>query len=290
MTRSCPLVLGLAAAVLLLLPAPSRGEAPSAEEIQQLVRQLGDDDYEVRARASERLFDIGMVALPAVHQATAHDDAEIRRRAWRIIADWAAIGSLPALTLQLEPGNPLDSRIQAIDALGRLGPEAKPAMPALTRTLNDKSEFLRRLARDAIARIDPQPAIKVEVSEACCPVTVGDETYYDIQVTNDGTAPATNLRLLARMPRQLAVTQTQAPAHGETKGQRVSFDPITLEPQTSMRYRLHVKAQSAGQARLRIELTMNELPEPVRRDEKTTVQALGDVQAPVPEPPLNRPE
>src|SRR5262245_36869004 len=68
---------------------PLRGgndkKGPDAERVAQLIRQLGDDDFRKREAASKQLTAIGEPALPALKTAASDADAEIRRRAKRII-------------------------------------------------------------------------------------------------------------------------------------------------------------------------------------------------------------
>jgi uncharacterized repeat protein (TIGR01451 family) len=261
--------------MVLALCGPARAEHEPAllPPIDRLIEQLGDDSFEVRNEADQRLQAMGIAALPAVYQATANDDPEVRRRAWHLIDAWAAGGAIPALLIQLEQAQSPEFRLQALDALGRLGPRALEAVPTLTRVLNDPCEVVRHMARDTLGKIQPMPAVRVEISDAANPLEVGDETIYDIQVTNDGTAAATDLRLLAHMPRQMTVTQIQAPANNDMQGRRIAFEPVCLDPQTSIRYRLHVKAITSGSARLRVELTMNEAPGPIQAQGNTTIAA-----------------
>jgi HEAT repeat protein len=49
--------------------------------IQGLIRQMGDDSFEVRQKASAELAAVGPVALPLLKQATKDSDVEIARRA-----------------------------------------------------------------------------------------------------------------------------------------------------------------------------------------------------------------
>jgi HEAT repeat protein len=61
-----------------------RGRVPeevSAEKLAAMVRQLGDDDFDVREKASAGLRALGVRALPALRRAAASEDAEVRRRA-----------------------------------------------------------------------------------------------------------------------------------------------------------------------------------------------------------------
>ena len=69
-----------------LAAAAARADEPAAPPaadaaVEQLVAQLGDNDYRVRDEASRELKAAGARALPALRKALAHPDAEIRRRA-----------------------------------------------------------------------------------------------------------------------------------------------------------------------------------------------------------------
>jgi uncharacterized repeat protein (TIGR01451 family) len=290
MTRLCPVFLGVGVVCLLAGTVSGQNESkpiasaagPITEAQRKLVEQLGDDKFEVRAEAEHRLVDMGVAALPAVVGATGNEDPEIHRRAWHIVDRWAEKGEMPAILALLQQQISPEFRLRAIDRLAQLGPEAKSSVPALSVLLQDDSEFIRRMARDALAKIQPMPAVRVEISDSCDPIAVGDEAVYDIQVTNDGTATATDLRVVALLPRQLTVTQVQAPASNEIKGQRIRFEPIALDPQTSLRYRVHAKALRPGDVRLRVQLTMNEMATPVRAEEGTTISAPPEPSKPMP--------
>src|SRR5262245_45324084 len=51
------------------------------EQLAALVKQLGDDDFAVREKASDRLRALGTRALPALRRALQDADQEVRRRA-----------------------------------------------------------------------------------------------------------------------------------------------------------------------------------------------------------------
>ncbi len=61
------------------------GEAVGEERLRQLVRQLGDADYERREEAEQQLVQTGTAALASLRAALENDDPEIRRRARRIL-------------------------------------------------------------------------------------------------------------------------------------------------------------------------------------------------------------
>jgi HEAT repeat protein len=76
---------------------------------------------------------------------------------WRIDKHPAAVPTLIAGLNEKEPGRRLD----AIEALGRIGPEAKEAVPALAEALNDEKDYVGQAAAEALGRIgvDAVPAL-----------------------------------------------------------------------------------------------------------------------------------
>ena len=93
----------LLASVALLLGPISRGEAPrpTAIDVEQLIRQLGSDKFEEREAASKALERIGEPAFPALRKAAGRDDAEVRRRARRVMeATYARLAARDTEALQ----------------------------------------------------------------------------------------------------------------------------------------------------------------------------------------------
>ncbi len=71
-----------ASATLAVAPPPRPLGSP---EVQRLIEQLGDRDYRARERAEKQLTAEGMPALPLLRKALGHHDAEVRRRALRLV-------------------------------------------------------------------------------------------------------------------------------------------------------------------------------------------------------------
>jgi hypothetical protein len=61
-------------------PSPAT-DAKGVEKIKELIKQLGDDSYAVREKASAALVALGQPALPLLREATKDSDLEIVRRA-----------------------------------------------------------------------------------------------------------------------------------------------------------------------------------------------------------------
>lgn len=69
---------------------PVPGPPVEAKTVAELVRQLGDDSFQVREQATARLLAIGQGHRDLVRQATRSDDPEIKQRAQQVLAAWDA--------------------------------------------------------------------------------------------------------------------------------------------------------------------------------------------------------
>jgi hypothetical protein len=68
-----------------LLPAAAPPAGPSAAEIDRLVKQLGDEEFDRREAASQRLSRIGEPALTHLRRAERDPDLEVRKRAATLV-------------------------------------------------------------------------------------------------------------------------------------------------------------------------------------------------------------
>src|SRR5690348_2326917 len=86
----------LALLVTLAVAAPVRAAPATAPaEVPSLIAELGHCDYQVRNDASARLRKIGKPALPALRQAAAGPDPEVRQRCVRLIRRIENPGLIP---------------------------------------------------------------------------------------------------------------------------------------------------------------------------------------------------
>ena len=72
------------------------------------------------------------------------------------VAALNAIGdaAVPALTIALT-NDPRNACVSAVDVLGRIGPAAKEAVPALILTLNDSDVGVRSYTAHTLSKIGP---------------------------------------------------------------------------------------------------------------------------------------
>jgi HEAT repeat protein len=137
--------------------------------VPALIEALGTDEPATRVKAARTLGCLGDVAAaPALTAALKDDDPDVRLAAakglWSVTK--AADAVVPALVALLEvegaDGQDSDRRRRflqtVIEALGRIGPPAKAAVPALAAVAKDTNRHIRESAAVALRQIRPAVA------------------------------------------------------------------------------------------------------------------------------------
>lgn len=162
MTRSPPMQTTIACRALLagltLLGGCGGGGEPDPDVQQEVTRLLGDSEDD-RWLALSNLQDLGPDGADAVDVLTKllvsekDDDmaAEIAKTLGRIGP--AAAPAVPALTTLLGR-KAMWPRYAAVEALGRVGPAAAPALPAVLKLTKDPDGEVAAAAREAARRLN----------------------------------------------------------------------------------------------------------------------------------------
>lgn len=139
------------------------GPSPTPEQIERLrvdIRERSERQMPIAAALAmplpirapgikETIVDalgrIGRPAIPSLIESLADPQAPTRIEAAQALARIGppAADAVPALTTALADGDP-DVRLAAARALGQIGPAAAPAIPALLETLRKANEEQRR--------------------------------------------------------------------------------------------------------------------------------------------------
>ena len=102
----------------------------------------------------------------------------------------------------------------------------------------------------------------------------GEETSYEVRVTNTGSLVANGIQLTFTLPPELRLKSAVGPGNetGRTEVNRITF-PLRdgLIPGGSLQYTIIVEAVRAGDARFKVEMKSNLGPEAVTEEEPTTV-------------------
>jgi HEAT repeat protein len=127
-------------------------EAKSAMPV--LIETLDDRDMDIRIQAVRALVRIDPTAkevVPALEKLLHDSERDVRLEA----LDALGRCGKPAVAPLLESLKDLDSNIlvHAAESLGRIGPEAKEALPALSLLLKDDVEEVRNVAAAALKKI-----------------------------------------------------------------------------------------------------------------------------------------
>jgi uncharacterized repeat protein (TIGR01451 family) len=171
--------------------------------------------------------------------------------------------------------------------LGDLEPGAQRTVELVLRAQVEGLFCVRATARadlDATAQAEActqfigVSALHIDVTDRDDPIAVGTRTSYVILVRNQGSAAVTNLRVKVFIPAGLQLLDVKGPTPfqaGEktAQGQWVATAALErLEPTTSQSYEVFVEAKRAGEARVQVEVSADQLERgPVLEQESTTV-------------------
>lgn len=116
------------------------------------------------------------------------------------------------------------------------------------------------------------PAISIEVIDDPDPIAIGGTTNYNIVITNQGTAPATNVRITGELEAQMEYVTSKGVTNGTLENSSLlRFDPLaSLAPKAKAMYTVTVKAKDAGDVRFKTTLTSDQLTRPVEELESST--------------------
>jgi HEAT repeat protein len=147
------------------------GSEAARARVRELIKQLGDDSFDVREKASDGLAAIGRAALPALSEALKDRDAEIARRAAdciRLIENDAGPVLATAALRRLSALKPAGATAVLLDylpnadsegvadevrvALAALAVREGKSDPALVKALGDEGVLRRGVAAEALCR------------------------------------------------------------------------------------------------------------------------------------------
>lgn len=206
------------------------------EKVQALVRQLGDDAYEVREHASNELAALGALAKPLLEQALRDADPEVVYRARdclqrikgekgsnapvhaaasRLLATRRPAGAAEAL-LSFLPSADEGVAEEIRTSLTALAVRDGKPEPVLVAALADREPVKRAAAAEAVCRAnvveqmpavrkllhDPEPAVRVPV--ALCLLARKEADALPVLIALLGEAPATQAWKVEEALRQLA--------------------------------------------------------------------------------------
>jgi uncharacterized repeat protein (TIGR01451 family) len=119
--------------------------------------------------------------------------------------------------------------------------------------------------------VEGVPAVGFEVVNLDNPAEVGKEVTYEIRVVNQGTRPLTNVRLGAALSDGLIVVGVTGPTKHTQSGQTLAFEAIPrLAVKADVVVRVKAKGTVAADLRCKVQLSCDQLKQPVFKEESTT--------------------
>ena len=113
-------------------------------------------------------------------------------------------------------------------------------------------------------------AIHMEVIDLEDPIEVGSRTTYLITVTNQGSAPDTNIRIVCVLEDKIQYVSSAGATVGSIMGNTVSFAPLhSLAPKARATWRVVVRGVRPGDVRFRVTMSSDQLARPVEQTEAT---------------------
>lgn len=115
------------------------------------------------------------------------------------------------------------------------------------------------------------PALLLEVTDLMDPIEVGSQTEYEIVITNQGTATATNVKIVATLENNQQFIEALG---GKARADRnvITFDSIpSIAPKSRVTLRMTVACVEPGDTRFKISMTADQLDRPVEETESTHI-------------------
>ncbi|MHC4113740.1 MAG: hypothetical protein ACYSSL_00215 [Planctomycetota bacterium] len=115
------------------------------------------------------------------------------------------------------------------------------------------------------------PAILLEVVDVSDPVEIGQNETYVITVTNQGSAPDTNIQITCALEDNMEYVSSSGRTTASIMGNELTFAPlVSLAPKTRAIWRVNIKATDAGDMRFKATINSDQLNRPVEETEATT--------------------
>ena len=122
------------------------------------------------------------------------------------------------------------------------------------------------------------PAVLLEVIDTEDPVKVGQDTTYEIKVTNQGSEDITNLKLDAILEKETFIS-IAGPSDATVEGELIKIAPIaTLPAGQNVTWTIKVTGTDVGDVRFRVNMVADQIDRPVRETESTHIYKEGEVK------------
>ena len=126
--------------------------------------------------------------------------------------------------------------------------------------------------REEIVAIEGLAAINFQFPTPATRSSPAEKTTYEVRVTNQGTKAASNVRVVALLPPEMKAVSAEGPVRYRIEGQQVVFEPLKqLAPKADSAFSITTQALQAGDLRVQVQISTDEIREPITKEESTRV-------------------
>ena len=112
--------------------------------------------------------------------------------------------------------------------------------------------------------------VGIDVRDEVDPLQAGTDAVYLVSVRNQGTAAATNLRLVCRLEEGMSFVEASGSSEGKAVDATIVFEPVAeLAAKATLSWRIVVKGETAGDRRFHVEIRADQLERPDEASEST---------------------
>lgn len=123
-----------------------------------------------------------------------------------------------------------------------------------------------------VCEVEGLAAVSFEVADSEDPIEVNGVTEYVIRVGNQGTKPATAVRVTASLLGDLEPVEAQGPAGHRLENRAVVFEPLVkLAPSEEAVFRIRARGRRAGDQRMQVQVVSQDHAAPITKEEITRV-------------------
>ncbi len=127
---------------------------------------------------------------------------------------------------------------------------------------------------DTTTKVEGSASLMMEVQDLDDPVEVGQETAYEVRISNTGSKAAQNVGLTFELPTGIELIRVEAATKHLAKSGLILFNDLPeLPPGKTALFRIHIKGEAEGNQRVRARLTSESIEQELITEELTKFYA-----------------
>ncbi len=177
-----------------------------------------------------------------------------------------------------------DSRQHAVYwSLAELPPQRSGDVQLVTMPVESGEQLLRVEGKatrgladqhEETISVEGVAALSFQISDLADPLAVGGQASYEVRVVNTGSKSASNVQVVAMLAAEMAAIDAKGPTTSKLMDGKIVFEPITrLAPKEEQVFQFRAEVTKAGDLRVRVQLTSDEIQQPITQEESTRVFA-----------------